>query len=113
MVLGEAELREMAASVADCGLEISLFVGPREEWGIGAHVPLRRRRAVDGEHPRHAAVAYALEDVLRAVDCGIRGFLVADLGLQRVLWTPRTTARSPPTSSGRSPHGRAVQPGHP
>ena len=28
---------------------------------------------------------YAVEDVLRAVDCGIRGFLVADLGLQRVL----------------------------
>jgi hypothetical protein len=28
---------------------------------------------------------YAVEDVLRAIDCGIRGFLIADLGLLNVL----------------------------
>ena len=32
----QAELREMARIGADAGLEVSLFVGPREEWGTFA-----------------------------------------------------------------------------
>jgi len=64
MVLSEAELREMAVIGRDAGLEVSLFVGPREEWGLGA-----QSRAGDGA----------------TMNGGIRGFLVADLGLQRVL----------------------------
>ncbi len=36
MLLSEHELAEMAALGADHGLEISLFVGPREEWDIGS-----------------------------------------------------------------------------
>ena len=33
MLLSRAELSEMARVAADAGLEVSLFVGPREEWG--------------------------------------------------------------------------------
>ena len=35
MLLAAAELAEMARIGADSGIEVSLFVGPREEWDIG------------------------------------------------------------------------------
>src|SRR5690348_18118435 len=37
MLLKEVELRDMAALGAEAGLEVSLFVGPREGFGVGAH----------------------------------------------------------------------------
>src|SRR5262249_22221741 len=36
MLLSEAELDEMARIAADQGIEVSLFVGPREEWDVGS-----------------------------------------------------------------------------
>lgn len=85
MLLSRAELGEMARVAADAGLEVSLFVGPREEWG-----PYAMSRAADGGAVAGGVrglrqLGYAVEDVLRAVDCGIRGFLVADLGLLKTL----------------------------
>src|SRR5215469_1330187 len=35
MLLSAAELAEMARIAADHGIEVSLFVGPREEWDVG------------------------------------------------------------------------------
>ena len=95
MLQSEAELKEMSRIGADAGLEVSLFVGPREEWGSA------RCRAVPTELPSPVPCAgmrqlrYAVDDVLRAVECGIRGFLVADLGLLRVLATAQREGRIP------------------
>lgn len=80
-----AELREMARMGSDAGIEVSLFVGPREEWGIAAMSRAADGGALAGGVRGLRQLRYAVEDVLRAVDCGIRGFLVADLGLLRVL----------------------------
>ena len=44
MLLAAAELTEMATIAADNGIEVSLFVGPREEWDIG-----RAAGAPDGQ----------------------------------------------------------------
>lgn len=81
MLLSESELREMAFLGAEAGLEVSLFVGPREGYGVGAHA-----RSADGA--AHASqlrglrgLSYAIEDVARAVEAGIRSFLIADTGL--------------------------------
>ena len=84
-LLRESELHEMAVLGAEAGLEISLFVGPRGGWDIGAHT-----RSADGAgHAGHLRgmrqLTYATEDVLRAIECGIRGFLVADPGHLTVL----------------------------
>jgi hypothetical protein len=79
------ELREMARIGADAGLEVSLFVGPREEWGINAMSRSSESGAVTGGVRGLRQLRYSVEDVLRAVDAGIRGFLVADLGLLAVL----------------------------
>ena len=85
MLLSAAELAEMARLGADHGIEVSLFVGPREEWDVG-------RLAQSGEGPSRAGLIrgarqlrYAIDDVLRGVEHGIRGFLVADTGLLEVL----------------------------
>jgi hypothetical protein len=85
MLLSAAELAEMARIAADQGIEVSLFVGPREEWDVGS-------LAQSGEGPSRAGLIrgvrqlrYAIDDVLRGVEHGIRGFLVADTGLLELL----------------------------
>ena len=85
MLLSDAEQREMARIAAGAGLEVSLFVGPREEWGIHAMSRAPDGGAVAGGIRGMRQLRYAIEDVLRAVDNGIRGFLIADLGLLRLL----------------------------
>lgn len=85
MLLSEQELREMAAIGAAAGLEVSLFVGPREEWGVFAMARAADGGALAGGIRGLRQLTYAVEDVLRAVECGIRGFLVADLGLLHAL----------------------------
>ncbi len=85
MLHSEAELREMARIGADAGLEISLFIGPREEWGVSAMARAADGGCLAGSARGMRQLRYSVEDVLRGVDCGIRGFLVADLGLLRVL----------------------------
>jgi Peptidase family U32 len=85
MLLSAAELAEMARIGADTGIEVSLFIGPREEWDVGSV-------AQSGDGPGRAGLIrgvrqlrYAIDDVLRGVDHGIRGFLVADAGLLELL----------------------------
>ncbi len=85
MLLSEAELAEMARIGADAGLEVSLFVGPREEWDVGAHARSSDGPALGGRLRGFRQLRYAVDDVLRAVDRGIRGFLVADTGLLELL----------------------------
>lgn len=95
MMHTEAELREMARIAADAGVEVSLFVGPREEWGTGAMSRAPDGGALAGGIRGLRQLRYAVEDVLRAVECGIRGFLVADLGLLKVLSDARAKGEIP------------------
>ena len=85
MLLTKAELSEMARIGADEGLEVNLFVGPREEFGIGGSVRSPDGLLLSGRLRGFDQLRYALEDILRAVDVGIRGFLIADTGLMEVL----------------------------
>jgi hypothetical protein len=85
MLLTGAELSEMARIGADSGIEVSLFVGPREEWDIGrsAHAP--DGAGLAGRLRGTRQLRYALDDVLRGVEHGIRGFLIADTGLLQLV----------------------------
>jgi hypothetical protein len=85
MLLTRAELNEMARIAADEGIEVSLFVGPREEYGIGGSVRSPDGLLLSGRLRGMDQLRYALDDILRAVDAGIRGFLIADTGLMQVL----------------------------
>jgi hypothetical protein len=85
MLLTRADLNEMAVIGADEGLEVSLFVGPREEYGIGGSVRSPEGLVLSGRLRGLDQLRYAIEDILRAVDAGIRGFLIADSGLLQLV----------------------------
>src|SRR5580700_10858108 len=85
MLLAEAELAEMARIGADHGIEVSLFVGPREEWDTGRSAAAADGPALAGRLRGARQLRYAIDDVLRAVEQGIRGFLVGDTGVLQLL----------------------------
>ena len=95
MLLSEAELREMARIGADRGIEVSLFVGPREEWDLGASSRSPDGPGFAGRVRGARQLRYAFEDVQRATEQGIRGFLVADSGLLELLADSQTARRDP------------------
>jgi hypothetical protein len=81
MLLRESELCEMAELGAAAGIEVSLFVGPRAGYDIGAHARSEDGSAHSGQLRGLRGLRYAAEDVARAVEHGIRSFLIADTGL--------------------------------
>ena len=85
MLLTNADLSEMARIGADEGLEVNLFVGPREEYGVGGAVRSPDGQLFSGRLRGFHQLRYAIEDIERAVEAGIRGFLIADTGLMEVL----------------------------
>jgi hypothetical protein len=86
MLLTDGEILEMCAMAREAGLELSLFVGPRASWETGATAVSGAGKVLGAQHRGQDQLAYALEDVLRGVDLGLRGVLVADAGL---LWVIR------------------------
>jgi hypothetical protein len=85
MLLAEAELAEMARIGADHGIEVSLFVGPREEWDTGRSAVAADGPSLAGQLRGTRQLRYAIDDVLRGIEQGIRGFLIADTGLLQLL----------------------------
>jgi hypothetical protein len=81
MLHSEAELAELARIAADNGIEVSLFVGPREEWDIGRAAASADGGVFAGRLRGIRQLRYAVEDILRAAEQGIRGFLIGDPGL--------------------------------
>jgi len=85
MLLTDAELRDMAALGMEAGLEVALFVGPRAGFDTGVV-------SRSGAGPAHYAairglrqLGYAVADVARVAEAGIRSFLVGDIGLLSAL----------------------------
>jgi hypothetical protein len=95
MLLSAAELRAMADLAAHAGVELALFVGPRAEWDVGAFSRSDIGAAQSGALRGVRGLSYALEDVFRAVEEGIRSFLVADIGLLSLLTELRTRGELP------------------
>jgi hypothetical protein len=85
VLMRAAELRDMAQAGLEAGVEVCLFVGPRDRYGVGAHARSDDGRAHGDQVRGLRQISYALEDVLRATEEGIRSFLVADLGLLRAV----------------------------
>jgi hypothetical protein len=83
MMLSDAELTEMARLGANAGVEVSLFVGPRSGWDIGGQS--HASDAVFGAVRGSDGLAACMAEARRAARAGIRGLLVADLGLLGVL----------------------------
>jgi hypothetical protein len=84
MLLLKSEIKEMVKLAASEKIEICLLVGPRAGFDIGllAHTGSKFAgySSIRGNDQINAAIA----DVDRAIEFGVRGFLIGDLGLLRV-----------------------------
>ncbi len=80
MLLTDEEIREMARLGHEAGIEVSLFVGPRAAWDVGAQVTASAGKNLGARLRGMDQVVYATEDVYRACALGIRSILVADEG---------------------------------
>jgi hypothetical protein len=85
MLLTEREIREMARIGRDQRIEVCLFVGPRATFETGAQSVSSAGKVIGLQHRGADQLAYAIEDVKRACEWGIRSVLPADLGLIWVL----------------------------
>jgi hypothetical protein len=81
MLLTKEEIREMARMGAGERIEVCLFVGPRATFETGAQTVSTAGKVIGLQHRGADQLVYALEDVRRACDLGIRSVLPADLGL--------------------------------
>ena len=85
MLLTDGEIGDMCDMCRAQRMELSLFVGPRAGWDTGASVVSPAGRTLGAQLRGQDQVRHALDDVMRAVDLGVRSVLVADVGLLRVL----------------------------
>jgi hypothetical protein len=90
------ELREYVALGNDHGVEVLMSVGPRATYDIGGGV-----QTVEGARNGYRLrgqeqLVRAVEDIKRAVEIGLRGFVVYDEGLLSVLGKLRSAGHLPP-----------------
>ena len=85
MLLTRDEIRAMAEMGSNEGIEVCLFVGPRATFETGAQTASSAGKVIGLQHRGADQLVYAIEDVRRACDLGIRSILPADLGLIWVL----------------------------
>jgi hypothetical protein len=95
MLLTDADLDEMAALAASRGIEVSLFVGPRAGWDVGAMAYSSAGRIVAPKARGMDQLVQAVEDVKRACAHGITSVLVTDEGLLSVLGEMRAAGELP------------------
>lgn len=81
MLLTDDEIKEMCRMTAQKKMELSLFVGPRGTWDISAQPLTSAGKVVALRHEGADQLVYAMEDLKRGVNLGLRGALVADEGL--------------------------------
>ena len=93
MMLTDAEIRELAELGASAGVEVSLFLGPRGAWDTGGQSLVTA--AAGGVARGDTGLADSVAEVTRGVALGIRSFLVADLGILRVLGELRRAGELP------------------
>jgi hypothetical protein len=85
MLLAKNEITEMARIGRDERIEVCLFVGPRANFETGGQAASPAGKVIGSQHRGADQLVYAIEDVRRACDLGIRSILPADLGLIWVL----------------------------
>jgi hypothetical protein len=93
MMLTDDEIRELVELGAEAGIEVSLFLGPRGAWDTGGQS--LATSATAGVARGAAGVAACVAEARRAAALGIRGLLVADLGVLTVLGELRAAGDLP------------------
>ena len=90
------EICEMATLGREAGIEVNLFIGPRATFDIGAQAFAAAGKTLGLSLRGADQLAYALEDVRRALRLGIYSILVSDLGLLAVMGRMKRSGDLPP-----------------
>lgn len=85
MLQTDAEIEEMVALGREHDIEVCLFVGPRAAWDVGIQARTPSGSVAAGVLRGTEQLVHGTEDVLRAMELGIRSVLVADVGQLWVL----------------------------
>lgn len=95
MLLTDPEIMEMADMARDARIELFLSVGPRAPYDTSASAKTKEGARIGYRLRGFDNLSYAIEDVKRAVDLGVRGIVVYDEGLLWVLSKMREEGELP------------------
>ena len=95
MLLSDSEIEEMVNLAVDYGCELFLSVGPRATYDTSATVNTKEGSRIGYRLRGYDNLVYAIEDVKRACDFGVRGILLYDEGLLWVLNKMRNEGEIP------------------
>jgi len=96
MLMASAEITEMLAIGREANIEVNLFIGPRATFDTGAQVFSPAGRALGLSARGATQLAFALEDLLHAIDLGLKSVLVSDLGVLQVIGKLKQSGDLPP-----------------
>jgi hypothetical protein len=96
--LPDMEIREMVDACRERQMGLVMSVGPRAVYDIGGFSRTPNGARMGYRLRGMTNLAHAVEDVLRGVELGVRGFLVYDEGLLDVLGQMRAEGRIPAES---------------
>lgn len=85
LLMTDSEISEMLAMGKSAGVEVNLFIGPRATFDVGAQVYSPAGKTLGLSLRGADQLIYALEDLRRAIDLGLRSVLVSDLGLLQIV----------------------------
>ncbi|MBZ9569951.1 U32 family peptidase [Methanobrevibacter sp. TMH8] len=83
MFLNDEEIEEMVSLANDSKIDLFLSVGPRAVYDTSATAQTKEGSRIGYRLRGYDNLVYAIEDVKRAIDLGVRGIVVYDEGL---LW---------------------------
>lgn len=95
MLLTDSEILEMADMAREAGLELFLSVGPRATYDTSASAQTKEGARIGYRLRGYQNLVYAIEDVKRAVNMGVRGIVLYDEGLLWVLSKMRSDGELP------------------
>jgi hypothetical protein len=95
MLLTDQEILDMADLSREAKMELFLSVGPRAPYDTSASAKTKEGARIGYRLRGYDNLTYAIEDVKRAVDLGVRGIVVYDEGLLWVLGKMREEGELP------------------
>jgi len=85
MLMTDDEIVDMLALGHESGIEVNLFIGPRATFDVGAQVFSPAGKALGLSARGADQLRFALEDLERGVELGLKSVLVSDLGVLQVI----------------------------
>ena len=95
MLLSDEDIIQMVDLAKENGCELFLSVGPRATYDTSATVHTKEGSRIGYRLRGYDNLVYAIEDVKRAANLGVRGILLYDEGLLYALNQMRTTGELP------------------